>query len=237
MGSWRASWPSPVAEMEVGVGIRGESGIRRSAIEPADAIADDLFDRMKDEVGMMPGARLAVLINGLGATPLEELYVLYARVARRITDAGATVVHNFIGEHATSLEMAGASISLLGLPERGGRRCREELLDTDELRDLDAALGDGDLGITVSLGVDAMAARVRVRWPWGTRCRRYSGQQRTKVSLARPPSKVPVHARGGRVVISPRLSSHRTMTASSTGAKPCTSTPTLNWRPRTANSL
>lgn len=200
-------------EMEVGVGIHGESGIRTAPIEPADAIADDLFDRMKDEVGVVPGARLAVLVNGLGATPLEELYVLYARIVQRITDAGATVVHNFIGEYATSLEMAGASISLLAVDDD-----LEELLaapayspfwrpgslvpalvpgaaasvgddlptmdvpvapfessirsvvfalaealpqHTDELRDLDAALGDGDLGVTVSMGVEAMAARVR----------------------------------------------------------------------------
>ncbi|MET4638415.1 dihydroxyacetone kinase family protein [Mycetocola sp. 2940] len=200
-------------EMEVGVGIHGESGVRKAAIEPADAIADDLFDRMKDEVGVGPGARLAVLINGLGATPLEELYVLYARVAQRITDAGATVVHNFIGEYATSLEMAGASISLLVVdddleqllaapasspfwrpgsivpdtsPENAAAiidRVQPAVVPTaafessirsvifalanslpqhtDELRDLDAALGDGDLGITVSLGVDAMATRVR----------------------------------------------------------------------------
>lgn len=200
-------------EMEVGVGIHGESGIRTAPIEPADAIADDLFDRMKDEAGVVPGARLAVLINGLGATPLEELYVLYARVAQRITDAGATVVHNFIGEYATSLEMAGASISILAVDDdleqlltapayspfwRPGSivpavasgeaatvsddlpssdvpvasfessirsvvfALAESLPQhTDELRDLDAALGDGDLGITVSLGVEAMAARVR----------------------------------------------------------------------------
>lgn len=200
-------------EMEVGVGIHGESGVRTAPIEPADAIADDLFDRMREEAQILPGARIAVLVNGLGATPLEELYLLYGRVAKRIAEAGASVVYNFIGEYATSLEMAGASISLLALDDeleqlldapayspfwRPGSPVRSTGSDeqsaasedvtstavptrdfespirsaifaladslparTDELRDLDAALGDGDLGITVSHGVAAMAERAR----------------------------------------------------------------------------
>jgi D-erythrulose 4-kinase len=199
-------------EMEVGVGIHGESGIATVPIAPADSIAGTLFEHLSAELELDPGARVAVLVNGLGATPLEELYLLYAAIARLTAERGAHIAYNFVGEYATSLEMAGASVSIMRLDSE-----LEELLNapaqspfyrpgtaipepaeasgdveqeaaaaadhptaafesplraaflalaermpahTEELRDLDAALGDGDLGLTVSAGVSAMAERV-----------------------------------------------------------------------------
>lgn len=102
-------------EMEIGIGIHGEPGIHRGTLETADEIADHLTQRIADDLGLGAGDRVAVLINGLGATPLEELYVLYRRVFQILEARGITIAKQYIGEYATSLEMAGASISLLAL--------------------------------------------------------------------------------------------------------------------------
>jgi dihydroxyacetone kinase len=104
--------------MEIGIGIHGEPGVRRGPLEPADAIADDLLDAISADLGLASGDRVAVMVNGLGATPLEELYVLYRRIHRRLADAGISVHRPYIGEYATSLEMAGASLTIMRLDER-----------------------------------------------------------------------------------------------------------------------
>jgi len=102
-------------EMEIGIGIHGEPGIHRGALETANEIADHLSAPIIADLGLVAGDRVAVLVNGLGATPLEELYVLYRRLHQTLSAAGIEVAKNYIGEYATSLEMAGASISLLKL--------------------------------------------------------------------------------------------------------------------------
>ena len=102
-------------EMEIGIGIHGEPGIHRGALEPADAIADRLVDAIVEDLGLESGQRVAVLVNGLGATPLEELYILFRRVFHRLSELGVEIAKNYVGEYATSLEMAGASISVLKL--------------------------------------------------------------------------------------------------------------------------
>ncbi|RNE64172.1 dihydroxyacetone kinase subunit DhaK [Cryobacterium tepidiphilum] len=107
----------PDGEMEIGIGIHGEPGIHRGALESADEIADRLTGPIFEDLGLASGDRVAVLVNGLGATPLEELYVLYRRVAQIAADAGVTIEKNYVGEYATSLEMAGASISVLKLDD------------------------------------------------------------------------------------------------------------------------
>jgi len=208
-------------EMEVGIGIHGEPGVHRGALQTADEIADRLLLSVLDEFSLEPGSRVSVLVNGLGATPLEELYLLYRRVQATLLGRGLTVVSPLVGNYVTSLEMAGASISVLVLDDElaelltdpaqspffvqgvvtgaaktsgeaparseipskdagttGSERVGMEKADappaqltalaalltrvlarmpahTDELRDLDAALGDGDLGITVALGSEA----------------------------------------------------------------------------------
>jgi dihydroxyacetone kinase-like protein len=104
-------------EIEVGVGIHGEPGRRRDKIRPADQITDELFDAVAQDIPFQSGDRVALMINGLGGTPISELYVLYGRAAKRAKEAGFEVVRNYVGEYCTSLEMAGASLTLLRLDE------------------------------------------------------------------------------------------------------------------------
>jgi dihydroxyacetone kinase-like protein len=111
-------------EMEIGIGIHGEPGVHRGPLESADEVTDRLLDPIVADLGLQSGERVAVLVNGLGATPLEELYVLYRRVHARLTGLGVEIARRYVGEFATSLEMAGASISVMRLDER-----TTELLD------------------------------------------------------------------------------------------------------------
>jgi dihydroxyacetone kinase/dihydroxyacetone kinase-like protein len=104
-------------EMEVGIGIHGEPGFHRGELETADRIAERLTERLVADLGITAGDRVAVLVNGMGATPLEELYLLFRRVHQLLTEQGITIDKNYVGEYATSLEMAGASISLLALTD------------------------------------------------------------------------------------------------------------------------
>lgn len=105
-------------EMEIGIGIHGEPGNRRAPLETADMIADDLTGAVVGDLDLQAGDRVAVLVNGLGATPLEELYVVYRRVKQILDDRGVIVHRPFVGEYATSLEMAGASITIMRLDDR-----------------------------------------------------------------------------------------------------------------------
>jgi len=102
-------------EMEVGIGIHGEPGRRRDKIKPADAIIDEMFDAIASDLPFKSGDRVAIMVNGLGGTPISELYILYRRAHQRAEQAGMTVVRNYVGEYCTSLEMAGASLTLLKL--------------------------------------------------------------------------------------------------------------------------
>lgn len=197
-------------DMEIGIGIHGEPGQHRGPLETADEITDRFLSELLSELELKKGDRVAVLVNGLGSTPLEELYLIYRRTHQVLAERGVTIHRRYIGEFATSLEMAGASLSLLHLDDelaelidapasspffRQGAleppapvatghtrmarvgtagaaeirtitnpgRLREVVLAVtdrmpqyaDELRELDAALGDGDLGITVSSGAEA----------------------------------------------------------------------------------
>lgn len=102
-------------EMEIGIGIHGEPGIHRGPLESADAVVDRLLDPILADLALSAGDRVAVLVNGMGATPLEELYVMYRHVHLRLTQLGVQIQRRYIGEYATSLEMAGASISVMRL--------------------------------------------------------------------------------------------------------------------------
>ena len=104
-------------EMEIGIGIHGERGVRRGRLESADRIAGDLLEKIVADLSLARGDRVAVLVNGLGATPLEELYVLYRHVRQDLDRMGITVRRTYVGEFATSLEMAGASLSLIHLDD------------------------------------------------------------------------------------------------------------------------
>src|SRR5699024_1231569 len=207
-------------EMEIGIGIHGEPGHHRGPLETADQITDRFMAELVEELPLTHGEKVAVLVNGLGSTPLEELYLVYRRVHQALTERGAEIVHTFVGEYATSLEMAGASVSICHLddelsdliaqpadspffthgnptagaaPRTGSKAptaataakatqaereietvaspgpLRQTLLavatrlpaHNDELRELDAALGDGDLGITVTSGAEAVQEALR----------------------------------------------------------------------------
>ena len=105
-------------QMEIGIGIHGEPGIHRGPLETADRVADRLLDAIVADLGLTGGERVVVLVNGMGATPLEELYLVYRRVHKRLADLGVGIHRRYIGEFATSLEMAGASLTVMRLDDR-----------------------------------------------------------------------------------------------------------------------
>ena len=113
----RPNFDLPAGEMEIGMGIHGEPGLRRGPLRPADAVADEIMDAILAEMAAPPGDRVAVLVNSLGATPLMELYILYARVAARLQGAGLVIAKSLVGPYCTSLDMAGASITVMHLDD------------------------------------------------------------------------------------------------------------------------
>lgn len=102
-------------EIEFGMGIHGEPGIWRGPLKSADALADEMLAHLLPELPLERGGRVAVLVNSLGATPHEELYILYRRVARVLGERGIQPVMPLVGRYATSMEMAGASLTLMPL--------------------------------------------------------------------------------------------------------------------------
>jgi dihydroxyacetone kinase-like protein len=104
-------------EMEMGMGIHGEPGVWRGKLRPADTVAGEMMDHLLADMPVSRGDRVSVLVNSLGATPPEELYILYRVVAARIASVGARIVMPLVGRYATSMEMAGASITLCKLDE------------------------------------------------------------------------------------------------------------------------
>lgn len=104
-------------EMEIGMGIHGETGIRRGKLLPADAIVEEMMKPIIGDIPYVSGDEVAVLINGLGSTPLEEQYVVCQKVNQVLNSQGIKVHRYYVGEYATSLEMAGLSISLFKLDD------------------------------------------------------------------------------------------------------------------------
>jgi dihydroxyacetone kinase-like protein len=104
-------------EMEMGVGIHGEPGRERKAMAPADAIVDELLDAVVSDLPYASGDRVALMVNGLGGTPISELYILYRRAHQQLAERGITVSRSYVNEYCTSLDMAGASLTLVRLDE------------------------------------------------------------------------------------------------------------------------
>ncbi|HEX4767668.1 MAG TPA: dihydroxyacetone kinase subunit DhaK [Lichenihabitans sp.] len=104
-------------EMEIGMGIHGEPGVSREPLRGADTVTDEIMDRIFAEMPAERGDKVAVLVNSLGSTPLMELYVLNRRVKRRLDERGIAVHATWVGNYCTSLEMAGASITLMLLDD------------------------------------------------------------------------------------------------------------------------
>jgi dihydroxyacetone kinase-like protein len=102
-------------QMEIGIGIHGEPGIGKGELKSADEIVEKMMESILEDLPYQSGDEVSVLVNGLGATPKEELYIVYRKIAQILKDKKITVYHPYIGEFATSMEMAGMSISLLRL--------------------------------------------------------------------------------------------------------------------------
>lgn len=99
-------------EIEMGMGIHGEPGIWRGKLRNADDIATEMISRILADRPLEKGTRLSVMVNSLGATPLEELYILYGTVKAQLQAAGASLVMPLVGRYATSMEMAGVSFTV-----------------------------------------------------------------------------------------------------------------------------
>lgn len=113
----RSSFDLGEDEIELGIGIHGELGRERRTYGGADAVTDLLIDAVLEDLTLDRGDRVAVLVNGMGATPLAELYIVYRRARRRVEEHGAVVARSLVGEYVTSLDMAGASVTLLRLDD------------------------------------------------------------------------------------------------------------------------
>ena len=113
----RPSFDLPDDEMEIGIGIHGEPGRRREKIVPARQIARRLVEPVLAELPAGDGTGVIALLNGMGASPLIELYVMYAEVAALLEAAGVTVERSLVGSYITSLDMAGCSLTLVRADE------------------------------------------------------------------------------------------------------------------------
>lgn len=111
----KASFSLGENEMEIGMGIHGEPGIRRGPLQQADQIVQQMADRIISDLPYEKGDEVSVLLNGLGATPKEELYIMARKLHEILTGKGIGVFNTYVGEFATSMEMAGASVSMLKL--------------------------------------------------------------------------------------------------------------------------
>ncbi|BCW51782.1 dihydroxyacetone kinase-like protein [Arthrobacter sp. 1088] len=104
-------------EIEIGIGIHGEPGRHRIAMESADAITDRLLEPVLEDLAISSGDRVLLFVNGMGGTPQSELYIVYRRAAQVLAERGASVERSLVGNYVTSLEMQGCSVSVLRLDD------------------------------------------------------------------------------------------------------------------------
>ncbi|MBV2358045.1 dihydroxyacetone kinase subunit DhaK [Streptomyces sp. J2-1] len=107
----------PADAVEMGVGIHGEPGRERQELRSADEMVGELVSAVVDDLPFASGDRVALMVNGLGGTPIGELYLVYGRAHRQLTERGIEPVRSYVGEYCTSLDMAGASVTLVRLDE------------------------------------------------------------------------------------------------------------------------
>jgi dihydroxyacetone kinase-like protein len=120
--AWTPSSPTPTFEigadeMEFGVGIHGEPGRRREKVKPAAEIVAEMAEAILSDLDAPSGSNVLAFVNGLGGTPTIELYVIYNELAKQLAERGLTATRSLVGDYITSLEMAGASITLLKLDD------------------------------------------------------------------------------------------------------------------------
>ncbi|WP_027625886.1 dihydroxyacetone kinase subunit DhaK [Clostridium lundense] len=111
-------------EMEIGMGIHGEPGTHREGLKSADEVTKHLVSKILDDINISKNEEVAIMVNGLGATPLMELYIVNKKVSEIFKEKGIKVYKTFVGEFMTSLEMAGCSVTVLKLDSE-----LKELLD------------------------------------------------------------------------------------------------------------
>ncbi|QXE38630.1 dihydroxyacetone kinase subunit DhaK [Streptomyces sp. GMY02] len=107
----------PDDEIEMGVGIHGEPGRRREKLRPADEMVRELVTAVVDDLPYTSGDGVALMVNGLGGTPIGELYLVYGLAHRQLAERGIEIRRSYVGEYCTSLDMAGASITLVRLDD------------------------------------------------------------------------------------------------------------------------
>jgi len=105
-------------EIEIGMGIHGEPGIKREKLRPANQLIDDLCKRILDDFKLDDKDKISLMINSLGATPLEELYIVSKRVNENLSKLNIKITKSYVGRYATSMEMAGMSITVLKLDDK-----------------------------------------------------------------------------------------------------------------------
>ncbi len=113
----KPSFDLPEDEIEIGIGIHGEPGRRRIPMAKADDITEMLLTPVADDLKLAPGEKVLLLVNGMGGTPLSELYVVYRRARALLGERGVDVVRSLVGNYVTSLEMQGASVTVLRLDD------------------------------------------------------------------------------------------------------------------------
>jgi dihydroxyacetone kinase-like protein len=107
----------PEGQIELGIGIHGEPGRRRAPLGAASEVVDVMVEAVISELKPSRGSKVLAFVNGMGGTPLIELYLLYGEVDKKLRAAGVEPVRNLVGNYITSLEMAGASLTVLELDE------------------------------------------------------------------------------------------------------------------------
>lgn len=105
-------------EMEIGIGIHGEPGRQRLPLASADEITDMLVTPILEDLPFRRGDQVLAFVNGMGGTPLMELYIVFRRLSQILNDKGITIARSLVGDYITSLEMAGVSITLLRLDDQ-----------------------------------------------------------------------------------------------------------------------
>jgi phosphoenolpyruvate---glycerone phosphotransferase subunit DhaK len=132
-GSGEPSFELGEDEVEIGIGIHGEPGRFREKVGPASQVAERLMTPILDDLPFSSGDKVLAFVNGMGGTPLLELYVVYAEVAKIAQERGLTIERNLIGNYITSLEMQGCSITLVKLDDDMARYW-DAPVDTPALR-------------------------------------------------------------------------------------------------------
>lgn len=102
-------------EIELGMGIHGEPGIEVRKMMTADEIAEVILNKITEDMPLQDGDEVSVMVNGLGATPLEEQLIVYRKLHALLKERGVSVYMPHIGEYATSMEMAGLSVTIIRL--------------------------------------------------------------------------------------------------------------------------